>query len=205
VPGSVATLEYTEAVARDGFVGRGAIREGHFKLSSGMHSPVYVQCQTVLAYPDEAERICRALAERFLGLKVAAVVGPATGGIVIAHEVARTLGARSLFAERDAGKFDLRRGQALEAGERVLLVENVVTTGGSVNEVVDLVRAKGGVPVGVATLVNRLASGHNPFGSLRFEWLVRADAPAFAPAECPLCAEGRPLESPGSRHLKPAS
>src|SRR5262249_15220670 len=150
-----------------------------FKLSSGLHSPVYIQCQSVLAFPAEAETLCRALAARFRDARPTAVLGPATGAIVMAHEVARALGARSLFAEREAGRFDLRRGQALEPGERVLLVENVVTTGGSVAEVIALARALGAEPVGVAALVSRLGRDAAPFGPLRFEWLVRAEVPAF--------------------------
>jgi orotate phosphoribosyltransferase len=200
-----AALDWADPGAREALLGRGAIREGHFKLSSGLHSPVYVQCQAVLAFPADAERLCRTLAERFRDLRPAAVCGPATGAIVMAHEAARALGVRSLFAERDGGKFDLRRGQSVEPGERVLLVENVVTTGGSVNEVVALLREKGAVPVGVAALVDRLPAGERPFGDLRFEALVRADVPALDPAACPLCARGLPLESPGSRHLKPAA
>jgi orotate phosphoribosyltransferase len=204
-------LEFADAGARESFLGRGAIREGHFKLSSGLHSPFYVQCQAVLAFPADAERLCRLLAARFAGERIAAVVGPAIGAIVLAHETARALGCRSLFAERagqeasgtpgaSSGKFDLRRGQSLEAGERVLLVENVVTTGGSVAETIELVRARGGEPVGVAALVSRLPQGARPFGDLRFEALCRADVPAFEAASCPLCARGLALESPGSRH-----
>jgi len=202
--GAAGSLSYEDPAARAPFERRGAIREGHFKLSSGLHSSHYVQCQAVMAWPADAEALCGMLARRFADAhgKPSAVIGPAVGAIVVAHEVARALGVRSLFAERDGGKFDLRRGQEVEPGERVLFVENVITTGGSVSEVIDMLRAKGAVPAGVATLVNRLPEAvGNPFGALPYTWLVRGDVPAYEPAACPLCASGVPLVSPGSRHI----
>jgi orotate phosphoribosyltransferase len=202
-------LSYVDEAARAPFERRGAIRTGHWKLSSGLHSSHYVQCQAVMAWPEDAEALCRLLGRRFADAhgRPDAVIGPAVGAIVISHEVARALGTRSLFAEREGGRFDLRRGQEVAAGERVLVVENVITTGGSVAEVIETVRAKGGVPAGAATLVNRLPEGApSPFGELPFVWLVRAGGiPSYEPASCPLCAAGAPLVSPGSRHLAAAA
>lgn len=190
-----------EAEARAIFAGRGALREGHFLLSSGLHSPIYLQCQAVLAWPEDAARVIGALARRFADAGVTAVLGPALGGIVPAYEAARALGARALFVEREDGEFRLRRGQTLDARDRVLVLENVVTTGGSVREALAPIRKAGATLVGIAALVDRSESG-NPFPETRFERLIRIEAPAWEAAHCPLCAEGRPLESPGSRHLE---
>jgi orotate phosphoribosyltransferase len=193
-----------EAEARAIFVRRGALREGHFLLSSGLHSNAYVQCQAVLAWPEDAAALLGELARRFAADRPTAVLGPAVGGIVPAYEAARALpGARALFAEREAGAFRLRRGQALGPLDRVLVVENVVTTGGSVREVLEPVREAGATLVGIAALVDR--SGGDPFPGTRFERLIRVDAAAFEPAACPLCKDRVPLESPGSRHLKPSA
>ncbi|GIW71939.1 MAG: orotate phosphoribosyltransferase [Planctomycetota bacterium] len=179
---------------------RGALRTGHFLLSSGLHSEHYVQCQAVLAQPPEAERLGAALAARFGGAAVDLVVAPALGGVIVGYEVARALGCPALFAERYQGQLMLRRGQQVPAGARVLVVEDVVTTGGSAREVVELVRGAGGVPVGVAALLDRTAPDLPPiFGELRFEALLRLQAPAWRPEDCPRCRRGEPLESPGSR------
>lgn len=175
-----------------------AVRHGHFKLSSGAHSDMYVQCALVLQWPGIAERLGHELGTRLAPLAPTVVIGPAMGGIVIGHEVARFLGVRMLFTERVAGAMSLRRGFQLSPQDRVAVVEDVVTTGSSPREVVELVRAQGGDPVGVATIVDR--SDHASFG-VPFEALCRIHAGRWDTSSCPLCAGGEPLTAPGSRHL----
>lgn len=173
------------------------LQEGHFCLTSGRHSARYMQCAQVLQYPEYTKILCKELASRFAGEHIDTVIGPAMGGIIIAFEVAKHLNARSLFAERTDGAMQLRRGFAIDEGERVLVVEDVVTTGGSVQEVIDVVKNLGGNVVGVASLVDRSKNG-NPF-EYKFESLMRADFETYAPEECPLCASGAPITKPGSR------
>ena len=173
-----------------------ALLEGHFRLSSGLHSDRYVQCAKVLQYPEISESLAAKLARKWRGTKIDAVVGPAYGGIVLSYELARALGARALFTERLHGKMELRRGFGLRAGERVLVAEDVVTTGGSVKEVLDLVRVSRAVPVGVASLVDR--GGGKGLG-LPFRALLKVKAREYNELACPLCKRGRPLLIPGSR------
>jgi orotate phosphoribosyltransferase len=182
-----------------------ALLEGHFLLSSGNHSDRYFQCALALSDPRAAERLARALAARLpAGLAPRAVVGPALGAVVWAHEVARALGVRALFTEREGGAMALRRGFQLEPGERVLVVEDVLTTGGSAGEVLELVRARGAVAVGVGAIVNR--SGGNPFAARGLPCFALADVRAelWPPADCPLCKQGSAPVKPGSR-TKPAA
>jgi orotate phosphoribosyltransferase len=176
----------------------GALLEGHFLLSSGLHSPKYLQCALVLEDPARAERLCRQLARAFTDDRIECVVGPALGGILVAYELARALGARSLFTERQDGKMTLRRGFALRPGERVLLAEDVVTTGGSLREVQDLVLAAGAKVVAVAALVDR-TSGRDPGFGVPLVSLVKVDVPTYPPESCPLCEAGQPVVKPGSR------
>jgi orotate phosphoribosyltransferase len=133
----------------------GALLEGHFRLTSGLHSPGYLQCALVLQHPREAEMCGAAIADRVRGLGAEAVLSPALGGIVIGHEVARALGVRAIFAERQDGRLTLRRGFALAPGEKVLVVEDVVTTGGSTRETIDVARAAGAEVVGAASIIDR--------------------------------------------------
>ncbi|MFD1397170.1 orotate phosphoribosyltransferase [Kroppenstedtia eburnea] len=179
---------------------RGVLKEGHFFLSSGRHSARYMQCAQLLQHPGEAEAAGAALAELFREEEVDVVVGPALGGVIIAHETARALGVRCLFAERKEGKMTLRRGFTLQPGERVLLVEDVVTTGGSVGEVADLVQAEGATVVGIASLVDR-SGGRAPFQA-PFRSLMQQSIESFDPADCPLCKQGMPVEKPGSRQTE---
>lgn len=174
----------------------GALLEGHFRLSSGVHSAGYLQCALVLQHPDHAAALGVALAERVRALRPATVLAPALGGIVIGHEVARALGARALFAERQDGVLTLRRGFTIGEAEPVLVVEDVVTTGGSTRETIQVARAAGGRVVGVASMVDRsdVASFDVPFHAL-----VRVSLPAYEPERCPLCAAGVPVVKPGSR------
>ncbi len=177
------------------FKAAGAILEGHFLLTSGLHSPVYWEKFRVLQYPHYTERLCRLIADHFRGEGVQVVAGPTTGGIIISFEVARQLGVRSVFAEKEGGKRVLRRGLTIERGERVLVVDDVLTTGGSIAEVMEVVTRMGGNVIGVAVLVDR-AEQEKEFGVPFFSCL-RAVTPAYQPADCPLCAAGIPLVRPG--------
>lgn len=188
-----------ESNVYDLFVGSGALLSGHFVLTSGLHSDKYMEKFAVLQYPDLTQKLCDMIAERFRHDNVQVVLGPATGGILLAHGVGKALGTRAIFTERENGHMALRRGFKIAPGERVLVVEDVVTTGGSVFEVLDVVKALGGVLVGVGYLVDR-SGGKVDFG-VKAEPLLRLDVQAWAADACPLCAAGVPLTSRGSRHL----
>ncbi len=175
-----------------------SLLEGHFELTSGLHSDKYLQCALLLQDPMRSEILCRELADRFKDSEIDVVVGPAMGGIIVSYETARCLGCRSVFTERKDEKMVLRRGFALARNERVLIVEDVVTTGGSVKEVISLVREKGAIVVGVGAIVDRLPREMN-FGSLQFKPLIRLDIKTFEREECPLCKKGIKLIKPGSR------
>jgi orotate phosphoribosyltransferase len=185
----------------DSILGRfravGALLEGHFRLTSGLHSPGYLQCALVLQHPQEAEACGRAIAELVRGLRVQAVLSPALGGIVIGQEVARALGVRAIFAERQDGKLSLRRGFTLAGGEKVLVVEDVVTTGGSTRETIDVARAAGADVVAAAAIIDR--SGGQQQLDVPFHALASVALPTYDPAVCPLCAAGTPVVKPGSR------
>ena len=186
----------------------GGLLKGHFGLTSGRHSSIYLQCALVLQYPDIARRIGIQLAEMaretFVGAgqrEIDTVISPAVGGIVIGQEVAAGLGARAIFSERVDGRMELRRGFNIEEGERLLAVEDVVTTGGSIRETVELALERGGAVVGTASLVHRYTE--EPVNPTNFPHLslIPVHAPAYDPSDCPMCREGNPLEKPGSRHL----
>ncbi|MDD5634429.1 MAG: orotate phosphoribosyltransferase [Candidatus Omnitrophica bacterium] len=180
----------------------GAYRQGHFLLSSGLHSGGYLQCALVLQDPIIAGRLCAALAAKFRAQEPDVVIGPAMGGIVIAYELARALGARALFTERDdTGQMILRRGFKVYPENKVLVAEDVLTTGGSAKEVIALLKKEGITPVGVTSLVDRSAKLID-FGGIKHESLIKLDIPAFEKELCPLCKEGLPLEKPGSRKEK---
>jgi orotate phosphoribosyltransferase len=171
--------------------------DGHFRLTSGLHSPGYLQCALVLQHPREAEACGVAIAARVRGLRPTAVLSPALGGIVIGHEVARALGVRAVFAERQEGQLTLRRGFSLDASERVLVVEDVVTTGGSTRETIAVARAAGATVVGAAAIIDR--SGGQQDLDVPFQALATVDLPVYQPDACPLCARGEPVVKPGSR------
>jgi orotate phosphoribosyltransferase len=175
----------------------GALLEGHFRLTSGLHSPGYLQCALVLQYPGEAERCGSLLADRVSALGVEAVLSPALGGIVIGHEVGRALGVRAIFAERQDGTLMLRRGFTLSRGTKVLVVEDVVTTGGSTRETIEVARAAGAVVVGAAAIIDR--SGGTQTLDVPFHALATVSLPTYHPESCPLCAAGSPVVKPGSR------
>lgn len=178
----------------------GAMLEGHFLLTSGRHSDRYIQCARVFQYPLYCEMLSRHLADSFKGEKIDVVVGPAIGGIVFAYEVGKQLGVRSIFAERENGIMTLRRGFEIKQGENVLVVEDVTTTGGSVKEVMQIVKDYGGNVIGVGSLVDR-SNGEVSFG-VRFEPVVVLDVKSYEAKNCPLCRQGLPLVKPGSRNLK---
>lgn len=187
-------------VVLDTFRRLGALLEGHFRLTSGLHSSGYLQCALVLQYPREAEVLGEAIASQSRMLDVEAVLAPALGGIVIGHEVARALGVRSLFAERQDGRLTLRRGFSLNPGERVLVVEDVVTTGGSTRETIDVARAAGANVVGAASIIDRRAgAGGGEALDVPYAALAAIPLPTYDPASCPLCAAGQPVVKPGSR------
>ncbi|AGA70175.1 orotate phosphoribosyltransferase [Desulfitobacterium dichloroeliminans LMG P-21439] len=174
-----------------------ALLEGHFRLTSGRHSRQYMQCAKVLQYPHHAARLGEALAESFQGHNIDLVIGPAMGGILVAHEVGKALGTKALFTERENGEMKLRRGFELQPGQRVLVVEDVITTGGSVREVIEVVKAYGAEPVGVGVIVDR-SCGKSEFG-VPLAALLEIEIESFDPEACPLCAEGIPAIKPGSR------
>jgi orotate phosphoribosyltransferase len=176
----------------------GGLRRGHFELTSGLHSDVYLQSAVVLQWPAVAGALGAALAAPWRD-RVDVVVGPAVGGVVIGHEVARALGTRMVFTERVGGAMALRRSFEVGGGERALVVENVVTTGGSAVEVAELLRSAGASMAGLATIIDRLPSGANP--PLPYTALARVEAGVWPREECPICEAGREVESPGSHGL----
>ena len=175
----------------------GALLEGHFRLSSGLHSTGYLQCALVLQQPRDAEQLGRALGDKVRQFGAGAVLSPAMGGIIIGHEVARALGVRAIFAERQDGTLTLRRGFGLFAGERVVVVEDVLTTGLSTRETMDVARAAGAQVVGACAIINR--SGGDPALGAPFTALVDYALPTYEASACPMCAAGRPVVKPGSR------
>lgn len=177
-----------------------ALKRGHFLLTSGRHSDKYIQCAQVMQYPQYTEEICRGLAEQFKNDGVDIVVGPATGGIIMAYEMARQLGTSTMFAERENGKMVLRRGFSIPKGAGVLVSEDVITTGGSVREVMQLVEGAEGIPVGVAVLVDR-SNGKIDFG-IKLRAALSLEVFSYEESECPICREGSiPLIKPGGRGI----
>jgi orotate phosphoribosyltransferase len=187
----------TETDVLDLFRHAGALLEGHFKLSSGLHSDRYLQSALVLQHPDFAEQLGRAIAERTRHLQPTAVLSPALGGIVIGQEVGRALQVRALFAERQDGRLSLRRGFTLAPTDRVLIVEDVITTGGSTRETIAVAEAAGAPVIGAASIIDRGSDGARL--DVPLQSLVKMQVAAHDPASCPLCAQGVPVVKPGSR------
>jgi orotate phosphoribosyltransferase len=175
----------------------GALLEGHFKLSSGLHSPGFMQSALVLQHPREAEALGAALGGALRSLNPDLVMSPALGGIVIGQEVARALNVPAIFAERQDGALTLRRGFAVAPGARVLVIEDVVTTGGSTRETMDVATRAGGVVVGAGSIIDR--SGGNQGLSVPYSALAQVSFPTYQPDACPLCAAGSTAIKPGSR------
>ncbi len=179
------------------FKDTGALLQGHFKLTSGLHSGTYFQCAQVLQYPWEAEKICSLIAAHYKNEDIDLVASPAIGGIVIGYEVARLLKVRSIFTERKNGDMTLRRGFQIKKGEKILVVEDVTTTGGSVKEVMEIMKKHQADIVGVASLVDR--SGGKATFKVPFYSTFEMEVTNFSPEDCPLCKKGIPLTKPGSR------
>ena len=174
----------------------GAIKEGHFLLASGLHSPVYWEKFRILQYPDLTGRLCRLIAQHFKEQKIEVVAGPTTGGIILAFETARQMGVRSIFAEKEAGLRVFRRDFQISPGEHVLVVDDILTTGSSVRETISAVEKCGGITVGIGVLVDRSETDMD-FGAPLFSCL-RAPTTVYSPQECPLCATHTPLVKPGA-------
>jgi orotate phosphoribosyltransferase len=191
----MATLTERETLAL--YEKTGALMRGHFRLTSGLHSDIYLQSALVLQYPEHAARLGEALAAPFADERAQTVLAPAIGGILVAHEVARALGVRALFTEREDGAMRLRRGFTLTPGERCLVVEDVITTGGSTREVVEYVRTNGGAVVGVGSLIDR--SGGTAAFDVRRAALATVTASTWPAESCPLCKTGSRAIKPGSR------
>jgi orotate phosphoribosyltransferase len=174
----------------------GVLLEGHFLLTSGRHSGQFLQCSQIMQWPHLAERLAREIGARFSGERIDGVVGPALGGIILAYEVARALGVRGVYAEKENGRMTLRRGFFVRKGERFLCVEDALTTGASVRMIMDVVRESGGVVAGVGVLSDR-SGGQVDLGA-RLEALTTLSVDSFAPEDCPLCRAGLPLTKPKS-------
>ena len=185
----------------DQFRATGALLEGHFQLSSGLHSTVYLQCALVLQFPERAEAFGRAIAEKFQGQGIQLVASPAIGGIVIGHEVARALGARFVWTERDAGQMTLRRGFTITPGEKTLVVEDVITTGGSTRETIEAVRRAGADVVGAASIIDR--SGGTADVGVPLTSLASLRVLSVESSECDACKLGEAVVKPGSRKAAP--
>ncbi len=181
----------------DKFKSAGALLEGHFILSSGLHSPAYLQCAIALQVPAVAAEFGAAIAEKFAGARIETVASPAIGGLVIGYEVARQLGARFIWTEREGGQMTLRRGFSLSKGERVLVVEDVITTGGSTRETIDVLRAHGAAAAAAASIIDR-SVGKADVGVPLFSLAVLS-FPSFSAAHCEACQRGEPATKPGSR------
>jgi orotate phosphoribosyltransferase len=177
----------------------GALLTGHFLLSSGLHSEQYLQSALVLQQPEIATQLCAALAEFFKGSQIELVIAPALGGVFVSHETARALGVRALFAERVGGELTLRRGFRIKSGERVLVVEDVITTGKSTKETVRLVQQAGGVVIAAASLIDR--SGGTADVGVPYKALVTLNVPTYTAETCPMCKNGGTPVKPGSRGL----
>lgn len=182
------------------FKNTGALLEGHFLLTSGRHSNVYFQCAKVLQYPEYTEKICGNIVDHFKNFKIDTVISPAIGGIIVGQEVARQLNKKSIFAEREDKTLTLRRGFSLEKGEKVLVCEDVITTGGSVFEVIEIVKSFDAEVVGVGSIVDR-SNGKVKFGYPQIS-AIKMDVVSFLNEDCELCKKDIPLVKPGSRKIK---
>jgi orotate phosphoribosyltransferase len=190
-------MDLTRDALLDLFRRSGALLDGHFRLSSGLHSAGYLQCALVLQHPARAELLGRGLAEPTRALRPTVILSPALGGIVIGQEVGRALGIRAIFSERQDGVLMLRRGFTLADGDRVLVVEDVLTTGASTRETMQVAKASGAQVVGAAAIVDRSDGGPN--FDVPFHALLTISLPTYEPGKCPLCAQGLALVKPGSR------
>ncbi|MCQ2379528.1 MAG: orotate phosphoribosyltransferase [Victivallaceae bacterium] len=175
----------------------GSLLSGHFQLRSGLHSDHFFQAALLLQYPDKAEIVCKHIAEQYRGQGIETVISPAVGGLIVGQEVARALGCRAIFADKEDGQLILKRGFTLRKGEKVLVAEDVVTKGGRVQQTVDLVRSFGAEVVGIAVLVDR--SGGDAKFDVPFKSALKLTLPTFDPDKCPLCEKHLPIDRPGSK------
>jgi len=175
----------------------GALLDGHFKLRSGLHSNRFFQAALLLQDPKTAEKICSALAEKFKDTQISAVISPAVGGLIVGHEVAKALGVRAIFADKENDNLVLKRGFKIGKNEKILVAEDVVTRGGRVQQTVDLVRGLGGDVAGIAVIVDR-SQGNASF-DVAHKSLLQLELETFDPEECPLCQKNIPIERPGSK------
>lgn len=192
-------MKATELDVIDLLRASGAMKEGHFLLSSGLHSPAYVQCALLLQDAALAHRVGDALAQRLARLEPESVLAPALGGLIIGHETAAELGVPMRFTERQDGRMTLRRGFELTPGERLVVIEDVVTTGRSTREAIDVAEAHGAKVIAVGTILNRSGDPAGPFGGIPLFALADLTLPAWPPDDCPLCTAGGAAEKPGSR------
>ena len=187
----------TEKEILQSFLDAGALLEGHFKLRSGLHSNRFFQAALLLQYPDVAQKLCSVLASKFSDKNISAVISPAVGGLIVGHELAKALGVRAIFADKEDGELILKRGFSIEKGERVLIGEDVITRGGRVQQTVDLVRELGGEVAGIAVIVDR------SMGSAVFDIphasLMQLELETYDPESCPLCKQGMSIMRPGSK------
>jgi len=175
----------------------GALLEGHFQLRSGLHSNRFFQAALLLQHPEQAEKVCSELASYYNDQGITAVISPAVGGLIVGHEIARALGVRAIFADKENGELILKRGFSISLDEKILVAEDVITRGGRVQQTVDLVRAHGGQVAGIAVIVDR-SMGKASF-DIPHKSLVKLELETFEPESCPLCEKGIPLTHPGSK------
>ena len=192
-------MSFTEVEILEIFKKTGSLFEGHFLLTSGRHSNKYFQCAKVLQYPEYIEQLCSIVADHFKDFEIDTVISPAIGGLVVGQEVARQLNKRFIFAERENKKLTIRRGFSLSEGEKVLVCEDVVTTGGSVFEVIDIVKNNNANIAGVGFIVDR-SNGKVDFGFPQISTL-KMEVVSYLPEECPLCQQGLEIIKPGSRKI----
>jgi len=190
----------TKETALDIFQKTGALMTGHYRLTSGLHSPQYFQCARVLQYPQYTEQLCKAILDSFSEQQIDCVISPAVGGLIVGQECARLLGCRAIFTEREGGVMTLRRGFELAPGTRLLVVEDVITTGGSVQEVLDVALECGADTIGVGCIVDR-SGGIKQF-DVPLVSVVQMEVVTYPPGDCPLCKQELSLVKPGSRTLK---
>jgi orotate phosphoribosyltransferase len=180
----------------------GAVQKGHFILTSGNHSDTYVQCARILENPEVTAQLCAELVNPWMDQGVDIVVGPALGGIILSYELARPLKARAMYLERVDNKMTLRRGFSVPAKSKVIVAEDVITTGGSVKDVIDVLNQQGASVLGIISLVDRRPEKGNQIFGIKYNSIIQVTPPIYQPDKCPLCRQGIPTEKPGSRGLK---
>lgn len=180
----------------------GAVQKGHFILTSGNHSDTYVQCARILENPKVTAKLAKVLVEPWHDAGIDIVVGPALGGIILSYELARPLKARAMYLERVDNKMTLRRGFAIPANSKVIVAEDVITTGGSVQEVVEVIKQNGSQVLGIISLVDRRPEKSAEIFGIKYNSVIQVNPPIYQPEACPLCKKGIPTEKPGSRGLK---